>query len=66
MYPQLYYNRPIGPAVALSAYIIGVQAFFTPALIEVIVEQMNLYARQVMSAGWVDVNEEEIWAYMGS
>ena len=38
-------------------------------LVELIVEQTNLYARQVMSesqyAKWVEVNEEEIWAYMG-
>ena len=65
------FNRPVGPAVALSACILEVfKLFFTPALVDLIVEQTNLYACQVMSddqyAKWVDVDAEEIWAYMGS
>ena len=64
------FNRPIGLAVTLSACILEVfKLFFTPALVELIVEQTNLYARQVMSddqyVKWVDVDVEEIWAYMG-
>ena len=64
------FSRPVGPAVALSACILELfKIFFTPELINLIVEQTNLYASQVMTddqnAKWVDVNEEEIWAYMG-
>ena len=39
------FNRSVGPAVALSACILEIfKFFFTPALIDLIVEQTNLYA----------------------
>ena len=64
------FNRLVSPAVALSACILEIfKLFFTPALIDLIVEQTNLYAQQVMNdaqyAKWENVNAEEIWAYMG-
>ena len=61
--------RSVGPAVASSACILELfKLFFTPALIDLIVEQRNLYASQTMKdeqhTKWEDVTAEEIWAYM--
>ena len=44
------FTQNVGSAVVLSACILGIfKLFFTPALIDLIVEQTNLYARQTMS-----------------
>ena len=64
------FNRCVGPAVTLSVRIVDIfKLFFTSALVDLIVEQTNLYASQMMSDGqyakWEDVNAEEIYAYMG-
>ena len=43
--------------------------FFTTTLMQTIVEQTNLYAKQVMNTEcyqkWLPITEEEIWAYHG-
>ena len=43
--------------------------FFTTTLIDLIVDQTNLYASQVMDTAhyekWTKVTPEEIWAYFG-
>ena len=59
------FTRSVGPAVALSACVLEIfKLFFTPALIDLIVEQTNLYAQQTMSddqySNWEEVNAEEI------
>ena len=63
------FNRCVGPAVMLSASIAEIfELFFTSALVDLIVEQKNLYVSQMMSDGqyakWEDVNVEEIYAFM--
>ena len=63
------FTRSVGLAVALSACVLEIfKLFFTSALIDLIVEQTNLYAQQTMSddqySKWEEVNAE-IWAYMG-
>ena len=64
------FTQNVGPAVVLSACILEIfKLFFTPAPIDLIVEQTNLYARQTMSnelyTKWEAVTAEEISAYMG-
>ena len=63
------FTRSVGPAVVLSACVLAIfKLFFTPALIDLIVEQTNIYAQQTMSDDQyskLEVNAEEIWAYMG-
>ena len=63
------FTRSIGPAIALSTCILELfKLFFTPALIDLIVEQTNLYASKTndeQHTKWEDVTAEEIWAYMG-
>ena len=64
------FQQPTGPAVSISAVILEVfQMFFTTSLIDLIVEQSNLYASQVMGpeayVAWEKIVAEEIWAFFG-
>ena len=60
----------VGPAVPISASILNAfRLFFTAALMSTVIEQTNLYARQVLGdngiSSWTDVTESEILAFLG-
>ena len=62
--------QPVGPVVPLPANFGGIlKLFFTSALMTTIVEETNRYARQVLgevsSTEWLDVTENDIWAFFG-
>ena len=59
-----------GPASPIPACILLIfKLIFTSTLMESIVEQTNLYARQTMGdlayQRWTPVTDEELWAYLG-
>lgn len=63
-------RRSVGPVVALSACILELfKLFFTPALIDLIVEQTNLYASRTMNdeqhTKCEDVTAEDIFGVYG-
>ena len=65
-----HFVQPVGPAVILPPTVLGVfRLFFTTALMATIVEETNRYARQVLGDAadgkWVDVDADEMWAFMG-
>ena len=55
----------VRPAIILQPTVLHL--FFTTTLVAMIVEQTNLYARQVLEdvAGrrWTDITADDIWAY---
>ena len=60
----------VGPAVPISASILNTfRLFFTAAVMSTVIEQTNLYARQVLGdngiSSWTDVTESEILAFLG-
>ena len=66
------FTGDVGPTVPISARIVDVfRLFFTTTLVNLIVEQTNLYASQVMDPlqydKWTKVTEDEIpgvfWVY---
>ena len=64
------FTENVGPAVPISAHIVDIfRLFFTTSLIDLIVEQTNLYASQLMETAqyekWTKVTADEIWAYFG-
>ena len=57
--------EPVGPAIQLPPTVLGVfRLFFTTSLVATIIEQTNLYARQVLGDEadnkWADVTSEDI------
>ena len=61
------FTESVGP---ISARIIDIfKLFFTTTLVDLVVEQTNLYASQVMDTSryekWSKVTADEIWAYFG-
>ena len=59
-----------GPKNPLPSCILGLfKLFFTSSLMSTIVQQTNLYAREVLGEEkfmkWTPVTEEELWAYLG-
>lgn len=64
------FQQPTGPSQSISAVVLEVfQLFFATSLVELIDEQTNLYASQLMGfqayATWEKVTAEEIWAFFG-
>ena len=64
------FSRPTGPKLPIPASIVGIfQLFFTTSLMEYIVQQTNLYARQCMGddqyAAWTVITTEELSAFFG-
>ena len=62
--------EPVGPSTILPPTLLGIfKMFLTSALVATIIEQMNIYARQVLgdAAGrkWTDVTEDDMWALFG-
>jgi len=65
-YPDFHHE--LGPSLLLP-YCVAPTEFFTqvypPELIDLIVEQTNLYAEQRGVTGWVDTTAMEIKAFLG-
>ena len=64
------FTKEVGPSVPISARIRDIfQLFFTTTLIDMIVDQTNLYASQVMDPSqcdkWTKLTADELWAYFG-
>ena len=64
------FTSPVGPKVAIPDSPSGTfDMLFTPALMDTIVEQSNLYAKEVMGddkySSWVKITREELKAYLG-
>lgn len=63
------FSEPVGPAVPVTTSILNnFRLFFTMTVLSTIVEQTNIYARQILGESvnkWVDVTEEEILAILG-
>ena len=64
------FTSPVGPTVAVPESPNEVfELMFTPSLTDTIVEQTNLYAKQVigdeMYADWIEVTTDELKAYVG-
>ena len=64
------FTEEVGPAVSITPSILGTfRLFFTVALMSTVVEQTNLYARQVLGdngvGNWTDVTESDILAFLG-
>ena len=64
------FTSPVGPTVAVPESPSEVfELMFTPSLTDTIVEQTNLYAKQVMGdekyADWDEVSVDELKAYLG-
>ena len=63
------FTSPVGPKVAIPESPSDIfQLMFTPALLDSIVEQSNLYAKEVMGekySSWVKITSEELKAYLG-
>ena len=62
--------QPVGPSAILPPTILGIfQLFFSTALTATIVDQTNIYARQVLGENaedqWTDVLADNIWAFLG-
>ena len=63
------FTAPSGPATGIAPNLLTIfQLFFTTTLMESIVNQTNLYARQTMNEqefrSWTQVTTEELWAYL--
>ena len=64
------FTKRVGPNVPISARIRDIfQLFFTTTLIDMIVDQANLYTSQVMDPSqydkWTKLTADELWAYFG-
>ncbi len=64
------FTSPVCPKVAIPESPSDIfQLMFTPALLDSIVEQSNLYAKEVMGeekySSWVKITSEELKAYLG-
>ena len=64
------FTSPVGPKVAIPDSPSGTfDMLFTPALMDTIVEQSKLYAKEVMGddkySSWVKITREELKAYLG-
>ena len=63
------FTSPVGPKVAIPESPSDIfQLMFTPALLDSIVEQSNLYTKEVMGekySSWVKITSEELKAYLG-
>ena len=64
------FNSPVGPTVPIPETASEVfDLMFTPSFMDMIVEQSNLYAKQVMGdekyASWEKITREELRAYLG-
>ena len=64
------FTKGVGPNVPNSAHIRDIfQHFFTTTLIDMIVDQANLYTSQVMEPSqydkWTKFTADELWAYFG-
>ena len=64
------FNSSVGPTVPVPEKALEVfDLMFTPSFMDMIVEQSNLYARQVMGeekyATWEKITREELRAYLG-
>lgn len=64
------FSAAVGPAIPLPATILETfQLFFTAAIVNLVVDQTNLYAAQVLgervATTWVDVTENDILAFFG-
>ena len=61
--------EPVGPAIQLPSTVLGMfRLFLTTSLVATIVEQTNIYARQVLGdeveTKWTDITSEDIWAFL--
>ena len=69
--PVAEFVEPVGPtSVVLPPTVLGIfKLFFTTTLVATIVEQTNVYARQVLGDAaegkWTDVTDADIWAFLG-
>ena len=63
------FTAPVGPAVPIPASILETFQLFTSAMMSMIVEQTNTYAGLVLgesaSTKWIEVTEQDIWAFLG-
>ena len=64
------FMEPVRPTMILPPTVLGVfRLFFTTTLVATIVEQTNLYARQVLGdpaeRRWTDITADDIWAFLG-
>ena len=63
------FTAAVGPAIPVPASILETfQLFFTATLVNLVVEQTNLYASQVLgerASSWKDVTENDILAFLG-
>ena len=62
--------QPVDPSNILPPTVRGIfQLFFTSTLVAAIVEQTNIYTRQVLGdvaeSKWTDVTPDDIWAFFG-
>ena len=62
--------EPVGPTMSLPTTAVGFFIlFFSVALVRVLVEETNAYAANVLGdvveVKWKDVNEDDIWAFLG-
>ena len=62
--------EPVGPTMSLRTTAVGFfRLFFSVALVRVLVEETNAYAANVLGdvveVKWKDVNEDDIWAFLG-
>ena len=62
--------EPVGPAFQLPSTVLGMfRLFLTTSLVATIVEQTNIYARQILGdeveTKWADVTSEDLWAFFG-
>ena len=65
--PMAAFVESVGPTTILPPTVLGIfKLFFTTTLMATIVEQTNVYARQVLGDAaegkWTDVTDADIWA----
>ena len=68
--PVAAFVEPVGPTTILPPTVLGIfKLFFTTTLMATVVEQTNVYARQVLGDAaegkWTDVTDADIWAFLG-
>ena len=64
------FSQPVGPTMPVPQTAVGIfRLFFTSALIQLIVGETNNYAAQILGddvgVKWTDVDEDDIWAFLG-
>ena len=62
--------QQVGPTMLLPQTAVGIfRLFFTTSLVQLIVSETNDYAAQVIrddvGMKWTDVNDDDIWAFLG-